>query len=187
MSKLLRCKYCNFVTKEEKLGEVCPACGVPRSAFEEFTPLVSKKRRKLMQLDLHPITLHFPLGFILFILILTLINLIFPNFYQTEIYATIKVLSFTLPFAVILGMLTGIFDANTRFKKITTPRLKKKIIFGSGFLVDSIVLLFITYFLPPSTALLILILILSFIGEVFGGINGYLGSSLMCTNVPNGS
>jgi uncharacterized membrane protein len=187
MTKLLRCKNCNFVIEEGKLGEICPACGVPRSAFEDFTPRVSEKRRKLMELNSHPIILHFPLGFILFILILTFITLIFPTFYATEIYATIKLLSFTLPFAVILAMLTGIFDANTRFKKITTPRLKKKIIFGSGFLVDSIILLFVSFLIPKSTVLLIVILILSLIGEFFGGINGFLGSSLMCSKVPNGA
>lgn len=187
MTKLVRCKNCNFVIEEGKLGEVCPACGVPRSAFEEFTPLVSEKRRKLMELNSHPIILHFALGFILFILLLTVISLIFPTFYATEIYATIKVLSFTLPFAGILAMLTGIFDANTRFKKITTPRLKKKIIFGSAFLVDSFILLFVTYFIPKSTVLLIVVLILSLIGEMFGGINGFLGSSLMCSRVPNGT
>lgn len=187
MNELMRCKNCKFIIEKGKLGDVCPACGVPRSVFEDYNPRVSEKRRKLLELDMHPIILHFPLGFISFILVLSLINLIFPNFYSTEVYTTIKVLSFTLPFAVLLAMLTGLFDASIRFKKVSTPLLKKKIIFGSLFLVDSIILLLISYFLSGSVKVLISILVLTLIGEVFGGINGFLGSSLMCTEVPNGT
>ncbi|MBD3194839.1 MAG: hypothetical protein GF317_07285 [Candidatus Lokiarchaeota archaeon] len=185
MAKLVRCKNCGFIIEESKLGEVCPACGVPKSAFEELTREVSEKRRKLMELNMHPIILHLPLGFTMFILILTLLNLIFPTFYFDTIYTTITVLSFTLPFTAVLALLTGIFDANLRFKTITTPHLKKKLIFGSLFLVDGIILLSITYFLPVSQTLLIIILVLTIIAELFGGINGMLGGSLLCSKIPD--
>ncbi len=31
---MLKCKACDFIINEAKLGDACPACGVPRTAFE---------------------------------------------------------------------------------------------------------------------------------------------------------
>ena len=40
---LVRCRACGFIMEEEKLGDVCPACGIPRKAFEPYKETMSKK------------------------------------------------------------------------------------------------------------------------------------------------
>ncbi len=59
----LKCKACGYIIDEKKLGDVCPACGVPRKAFEPWTDDMSPRRRVLLTLNLHPIALHFPQAF----------------------------------------------------------------------------------------------------------------------------
>ena len=41
-----------------KLGDVCPACGLPRKVFEPYRERVSINRLRLLNLDLHPIVIH---------------------------------------------------------------------------------------------------------------------------------
>ncbi len=41
-----------------KLGDVCPACGLPRKVFEPYRERVSINRLRLLNLDMHPIAIH---------------------------------------------------------------------------------------------------------------------------------
>jgi hypothetical protein len=55
------------------------------------------------------------------------------------------VISSALPFFLILALLTGLIDGKTRFRKVTTPFLKKKIIIGLIFFITSIALVVVAF------------------------------------------
>jgi len=156
---LVKCKPCGYITDESKLGDVCPACGVSSKLFEPYKDKVSAKRRKLIDLDLHPIAVHFPQTIAVFIFQLIIVNMMFPSFKGYEITLLIQFLSILLPFAVFGAWISGIIDGKIRFKKLKTPALVKKIILGTSMLITSILvpIFALNYEFTISTKILILI------------------------------
>ncbi len=132
--EIVRCKACGYISAKNKIGDVCPACGVPKTAFEPYTENISAKRKMILDLNLHPIAVHFPQALavlIPFLIIMsTAIDIKLPELHH-ELLTTARILSIILPFTVIPAAVCGIIDGKTRFKKITTPILIKKIIAGS--------------------------------------------------------
>lgn len=128
MTELVRCRPCGYVMEADKLGDVCPACGMPRKVFEPYRERVSRNRLTILNLDLHPIAIHFSQTFVGAIPLLFLFTALFPGFYQEELMIVNKVMIVTLPLTMIIGMLTGMTDGFTRFKTFNTPMLLKKII-----------------------------------------------------------
>ena len=43
---MVRCKACGFLMKEGKLGDRCPACGAPKTAFEPYKDPMAWNRRR---------------------------------------------------------------------------------------------------------------------------------------------
>jgi hypothetical protein len=185
MTSLLRCKACGFIIKEGKLKDRCPACGVPRTAFEPYDDKMTEKRRKILELDIHPVVVHFPQAFSVFILFLTIFTLIFPYFLRAEILCSIPILALFLPLVVVAAIFSGAFDGKTRFKKLNTPHLKKKIIFGTIFFVLSIPLAIFSFYFIFSVTGLILILIFSLGCVLCGTILGLIGKTLINAKLPN--
>ena len=184
MAQLLRCKVCGFVIKESKLGEKCPACGVPKTAFEPYKEKVSEKRKKILDLEIHPILTHFAVGFSVFSFVLTLLTLVFPTFYRTEILSSIAVLNVSLPIFVDLTLMAGIVDGKIRFKRYITIQHVKKMIIGTIFLALAIAIGVISFFLPIDT-ILIPLLIISLFCVVCAGLLGLIGMKLKCVAFPN--
>ena len=185
MTSLLRCKVCGFIIKEGKLGDRCPACGVPRIAFEPYDDKITEKRRKMLDLEIHQIIVHFPQAFSVFILFLTIFTLIFPDFLRAEILCSIPILTLFLPLVVAAAILSGAFDGKTRFKKLNTPHLIKKIIFGTIFFILSIPLAIFSYYFIITEIGLILVLIFSLGCVLCGTILGLIGKTLTNAKVPN--
>jgi len=126
----------------DKLGDVCPACGMPRRVFEPYRERVSGNRLMLLNLDLHPISIHLSQTFVIGIPILTIMIKLFTGFH-TEILNNVLVFSlFLFPFTLLLAIATGIFDGLTRFKTLKTPLLRTKIIFSLIILILSVALFF---------------------------------------------
>jgi rubredoxin len=184
MAQYLRCKVCGYIIREDKLGEKCPACGVPKTAFEPYKEKVSEKRKKILDLEIHPILTHFAVGFSAFTFILTVLTLIFPTFYRNEILTTIVILNVSLPIFVDLTLMAGIIDGKIRFKKVITIQHIKKMIVGSIFLGLAITLGVISFFLQIET-ILIALLILSGICVVCAVFLGLIGRGLKCIAFPN--
>jgi uncharacterized membrane protein len=130
MAELLRCKSCGYVIEAGKVGEVCPACGVPRRMMEAWKDPVSDRRRMILWLDLHPIVDHFSVGFCASAFVLSLIVLVLPDLYPRVVSDIFRGFLGVLPFAVIGSFFTGIFDARVRFRKSNTPMLNSKKLYG---------------------------------------------------------
>jgi uncharacterized membrane protein len=185
MAGLIRCKACGYVTREGKIRDICPACGVGAIMFEVYTDPVSEKRRMLLGLHIHPIMVHFPEAFSITLFLLAALSYFAPGATLDALFVSIQVLSLPLPFFVILAIITGLFDGKIRFRKVTTPLLKKKIIIGGLLLIISIALAFVALSggLTSSPAREYFIL-LSIIAVACGAGLGLLGGHLMDAKFP---
>jgi hypothetical protein len=144
MKELVRCRPCGFVMEADKLGDVCPACGLPRKVFEPYRERVSRNRLMLLNFDLHPIVIHLSQALVVAIPIISLITNIFPGF-QTEVLKNVLIFAvFVFPFTLVLAIITGVIDGLTRFKTLATPLLRVKIIFSIIILSLSIALFFVS-------------------------------------------
>ena len=146
--QLVRCRPCGYVMKESDLGDVCPACGLPRSVFEPYREKVSANRLFILALDIHPIAIHLSQTFVALTPLLIIFHLLFPDFQETMVHSVINFSVFALPFSLILSFISGLIDGITRFKTLRTPMLRSKIIFSSSILVFAFIQLII---FTPST------------------------------------
>jgi len=143
MKELVRCRPCGFVIEADKLGDVCPACGLPRKVFEPYRERVSLNRLLLLNFDLHPIAIHLSQALVIAIPFLTVMINLFRNF-QSEILKSVLIFSvFVFPFTIVLAIVTGIIDGLTRFKTLATPLLYRKIFASSVIVVLSLLLFFV--------------------------------------------
>jgi hypothetical protein len=179
VANFMRCKACGFVTDQGNIKDVCPACGVPAKMFEPYTHPVSLKRRRILDLHTHPVLVHFPQAFALTLLFLSFVTFFVPQTLLAILDPTIKVLSALLPFFVIPAIATGILDGKLRFRKVTTPLLKKKIFLSLVFFITAVVLAalalsgeFLTF--PTHIIFTLLTLIISLCGALLGLIGGKL-------------
>lgn len=145
MANLIKCKACGYVTKEGSVKDVCPACGVPAKMFEPYTDPVSEKRRTILGLHVHPIMVHFPQAFSMTLFLLAVLSYVSSPPIKDSLFVSIQVISFLLPYFIILSLLSGLFDGKIRFRKLTTPFLKRKIIIGLIFLNIAFILAFIAF------------------------------------------
>ena len=180
MKELVRCRPCGFVMDADKLGDVCPACGMPRKVFEPYRERVSRNRLVLLNLDLHPIAIHLSQALVIAIPLLAIITNLFKQF-QPEILKDVLSFSvFVFPFTLILAIITGVIDGLTRFKTLATPILRVKIIFSLIILSLSIAL----FFVAPVKDMYILTIVLSILALGAGFQLGLWGKKLINVILP---
>ena len=184
MNKLYKCKVCGFVTKRKALPDLCPACGFKGKIFEEFEPTVSVKRRKALELHAHSALVHFPIAVITYIFFINLFILAKIILWHSVFVGSLEAMVWLLPFVTLFGMLSGLYDGKLRFKKVSTPLLKKKIFLSILLIVIStslFVLQFVLELDQSSFSLLILLFSIVLLGIVT--ILGLLGGTLLDSKV----
>lgn len=184
MAELVRCRPCGYVMDADKLGDVCPACGLPRKVFEPYREKVSQNRLLILNLDLHPIAIHFSQTFVGAIPLLFLIMALFPAFFADELQIVNMVMIITLPVFMIVALLSGMIDGYTRFKTFNTPMLIKKLVLSGIITILSGVasVLVILNGLNVDNQLVILLLIL---GCLACGVKlGLMGKNLLNVILP---
>lgn len=180
MKELVRCRPCGFVMDADKLGDVCPACGMPRKVFEPYRERVSRNRLVLLNFDLHPIAIHLSQSLVIAIPILVILTSFFKQF-QPEILKNVLIFSvYVFPFTLILAIITGITDGLTRFKTLATPILRVKIIFSIIILILSVAL----FIVAPRENLHALTLVLSILSLGAGFQLGLWGKKLINVILP---
>ena len=102
-------------------------------AFEEYKYNVSEFRRKVMSLDIHPVVLHIPQAVSVLIPLFIVLSFFISGTYAIKLIASAEILTLLFPLSVAGSIATGIFDGRVRFKKISTPALKRKIMLGPCF------------------------------------------------------
>ncbi len=183
MKNKVICKVCGFIIDQHKLGEFCPACGVSKNAFEGYNDKVSEKRRKILDLNLHSMVVHFPQAIAVIILGLLFFHLILFFPCPFNLLSCSQVLSVLLPLSVLGAIITGLLVGKTQFKKLNTPILKLKITVAILFFLLSSILALLIMFQAPLA--LWLYLILNGICVLFSIILGDNGGKLRGLAVPN--
>ena len=130
MIELVICKSCGYIMARSDLKDKCPACGVAAKMFEPYIDRVSPFRKRMLKLDLHPIAVHFTQAYTATIPVLCLLALFGLPRIQAHLLSAIAVLGFALPFVVAISFLAGLLDGKIRFRRVTTPLLTTKIVFG---------------------------------------------------------
>jgi len=185
MANIVRCKACGFVTDQGKIKDICPACGVPAKMFEAYTPLISLKRRRILELHTHPVLVHFPLAFAFTLFLLSVALQFASAKIQGDLISTIQVLSCLLPFFAVGAMATGFMDGKLRFRKVTTPMLKKKIILGLVFFIIAIVMAVLALsgqLLTSPTHIVYFIVAVT--ASLYGSLLGIIGGKLLDAKLP---
>ena len=136
MKKLVRCKSCGYVMAEESLGDTCPACGVSREMFEPYTDPVGESRRRILDMHLHPIAVHFPTSFAAAIVVLLIAGLFVHGTAGDYLTHTVKLMALALPVLVLAAFLAGLVDGTIRFRRIGRSQiLRSKALYGALFFV----------------------------------------------------
>lgn len=183
MNSLSRCKACGYIMETDQIKGVCPACGLSDKVFEPYKLTISEERYKFLALHIHPIILHFPQAFVVTAFGLLVLSLVFTGQMLENIMIITKFNLLFLPLLVILGALSGIKDGKMRFKKVTTPILKYKIMLSVVFLVLSIVAAILVFVLPVNLISKLILIVLtgaaSGVAVVLGKAGGKLMDSIM--------
>lgn len=180
MKELVRCKPCGYVMEADKLKDVCPACGMPRKAFEPYRERVALNRLFVLSLDLHPIAIHLSQTFVIFIPVLILLRKLVPDFEPVMFESMLKFSIWFFPLTLVAAVATGVLDGLFRFKSLTPPLLRLKIIFSAVI----IVLAFSMFFVAKSGNYGLLTTILS-LGCLFCAVRlGLLGKHLIDVILP---
>jgi rubredoxin len=180
MKDLVRCRPCGYVMEADKLGDVCPACGLPRKVFEPYRERVSRNRLMILNFDLHPIVIHLSQALVFAIPLLVIITNTFDQFYP-EILKNVVIFSvFVFPFTLAMAIITGIIDGLTRFKTLATPLLRVKIIFSIIILSLSIAI----FFVARNEDQYVLTIILSILSLAAGVQLGLWGKKLINVILP---
>jgi hypothetical protein len=126
-----RCKACGYIMRPGEKEDRCPACGAPLASFEPYNDPVGTARRRILNLHLHPIAVHFPTTFATAAFVFSAGILFLSGETQTLLVSTMKIISIFLPVVIILAFLAGWWDGTLRFRKIKNSRiLKKKIVYA---------------------------------------------------------
>jgi hypothetical protein len=180
MKELVRCRPCGFVIEADKLGDVCPACGLPRKVFEPYREKVSLNRLLILNFDLHPIAIHLSQALVIAIPFLTFMINFFGSF-QPEIMKSVLIFSVVaFPLTLVLAIITGIIDGLTRFKTLATPLLYRKIFASAVIVVLSVAL----YFVAPADHYGFITLAISLVSLATGIQLGLWGKKLINVILP---
>jgi len=157
MKEYLRCKACGFIMGKDGAPDVCPACGVSKKVFEDYKYNISPRRKLIMDINIHPIMLHLPQAITGLIPFFGLLSLITDAGWGIKFLYTLEIITYLLPLSVLAATLTGMFDGRNRFKKLSTPALKKKMILASVLLLLTLAMPYLVYTVGIKDALFPLI------------------------------
>ncbi|MBN1547978.1 MAG: hypothetical protein JW902_15105 [Syntrophaceae bacterium] len=181
MKQKLICPVCGYVTTEDRLGKVCPACGVKRRVFKPFEDRISEKRRTFLNLKLHPMMVHFPQALPLVVFALLAFSLVVSSPLQANARVAARILMVLLPLAVLAGMIPGVLDGKIRFRRLDVPFLKTKLLVSIIFFAAALALALMVLLNCGSGIWLYLVLsgLCSMCALVLGNIGGKLGCLLV--------
>jgi len=175
-----RCKACGLIFPAHRKYEVCPACGFDKQVFEEYRETVSEKRKRLIELHLHPIVVHFPQAMVMVIFAVSVAGLFYNGLYRSVMDNSVAVMAVILALSTPVAIIAGIIDAKARFKKLNTPYIKIKMISGMIFLAFALGIAF-SLLLSLHQAFIIIFSLCCIACQL---VLGSIGVKLMYTVVP---
>lgn len=181
----LRCKACGYILEADKLGAVCPACGVPAAQFEAWTSPVKPARKRILDLHIHPVVVHFPQAYAASLVLLALVLFFVPEGLVARLLgSTTMVLALLLPLGGIAAWASGILDAKVRFRRVKAPLLIRKVIVGCLFVLASLGAALVALILGLSGTGLVVFALLEVLTLGCGTLLGIWGSGLTSAAFP---
>ncbi|HTY82462.1 MAG TPA: hypothetical protein VMB24_06730 [Dehalococcoidales bacterium] len=179
--KMVRCKACGYIMKEGELADRCPACGAPRASFEPYNDPMSRPRRRVLKLQLHPIATHFPIAFVVAALVFSIATPFVTGAGHQMMISTTKIVALLIPFMVIITFWVGWWDGKVRFRKIRNSTiLKTKILYAILLFVVTCALAVVVWAGAfKTTGYTLGAIFLSLAGFVLVFLLGLLGTSIM--------
>jgi len=167
--------------KEGKVGDRCPACGAPKTAFEQYTDPMAWPRRRILRLTLHPIATHFPITLVVASLVFSIGAPFFSGTGREMLVSTVKIMTLFIPPVVLLTLAAGIWDGKIRFRKIRNSHiLKMKLLYAITLFVVTTALAVVVWIGGLETGGTIAgTIILGAAGIVLVLLLGILGTSIM--------
>jgi hypothetical protein len=185
MKEYKRCKACGYIVEASKAGKFCPACGAPATVFEPFEKRISEARARVLDIHIHPISVHFPTAFAATLVALAAaLAIVGEGALRTILLDTTRILAALLPFAVAAAFCAGLLDGSRRFKKVTTPLLVRKMIAGALFFALSLAGAALGLFTPLDAGSLAPFALLELLSFFAAALLGVWGSGLLGTALP---
>ncbi len=185
MKEYMRCKSCGYIMEARRVGKVCPACGVPAKMFEPYAEKVSAKRKRILDLHIHPIVVHLPQAFAALLIVLAAALAIFgESAFRTVLFDTTRLLAALLPLSVVAAFAAGLLDGKTRFRRVTTPILVRKMVTGALFFATSFAAAALALFTPLDMTTIAAFAFLELLSFVAAVLLGYWGFGLIFASFP---
>jgi len=185
MKQYVRCKACGYIMEADKLGQFCPACGVSAKVFEPYEEKISEKRKRILDLHIHPIIVHLPQGMAPLIVVLAAaLAVLGEGSLRSILLDATRVLAVLLPLSTLLAIGSGILDGKTRFKKLTTQILVRKMVTGALFFALSLAAGVLALFTPLAAAALGAFAVLELLSLVAAVLLGHWGFGLINARMP---
>lgn len=181
----VRCKVCGYITDAANVKEVCPACGVKAAMFEPLTEIYSDRRRKFLDLHIHPIIVHFPQAFSITLFAAVVMMVLAQGALHQVLADTVLALSVCLPFTAVASFVSGVADGRTRFKKLAAPFLRLKITAGlvfTGLSIINVLAVHQTHLTTRSAAGMAAAI--AFVLVVCSSVLGKTGAEMSCARMP---
>jgi hypothetical protein len=137
--------------------------------LEPWSDPVGPRRRALLDLNLHPLVIHFTVAFAASAFALSLFALVFPGLLAGLATDVFVVMTAVLPLAVLAGWGTGVVDGRIRFRRAATPLLLRKMAMGGSVFVETLaaaVLLLVIGLDPVWVRIVVAILLGAALGAV---------------------
>jgi rubredoxin len=185
MKQYVKCKACGYIMEASKVKTLCPACGVPAKLFEPYEERIDEKRKRLLDLHIHPIIVHIPQAFSATLVVLAAgLAILSDGSLRTVLFNSTQFLAILLPFAVAASFAAGALDGKTRFRKLTTPLLVRKMVIGAIFFAASLAAAALALFTPLISPSLAPFAILELFSLLCAIRLGYLGFGLLSSRFP---
>ena len=186
MSTFVKCGVCGYVLKANRLGEICPVCGRPSRELEPFDDGVGDKRRRILDLRIHPFIAHLPVAFAFTLVILSLLIGLSIGGLKAIVIDTARFLGLSLPVTAMAAFVSGSGDAKLLFATTSTPLLLKKKRIASLFFAIALLVAWMALMSPLETPLMVSIFaLLSAASLCCGAILGNLGVPLIAAQSPD--
>jgi uncharacterized membrane protein len=146
---------------------------------------MAQPRRKILNLQLHPIAVHFPIAFSVAALVFSFVTIFLSGQARTTLIDATKIIVLFIPILVIAAGIAGWLDGRVRFHKIRNSMiLKRKIVYAIILFIISLALAVTIWIGGIRTWVYVLGTLLSIAGVVLIYLLGLLGTSIVGAAFP---
>ena len=175
----ITCRVCGYIETADKADQPCPACGFPKTVWAEYTPRkLNPTRKRLLDLHLHPIAVHFPIAGSAMTVGLPILGLIVPYSLAFRLFDFTMLVCLVMPLLVLIGGISGYIGGKLRYKTTTAPVMKFKIYLSIVYFVLTLIQAYVAYSYNVTASNALIIAFIGALASLCAAILGKKGSHL---------